>query len=155
MTVEDLSKYGVERLDADDVRDFLAAQYVGVLGIPTGDLPYMVPLSYAFDGEEYIYFKYIVGKASQKTLLSEETTAASFLVFDAPSETQWTSVALEGTLSRVGDHEVESVAEAVGDAWTPAGLRDAKEAEETRVYRFWIQHERGIRHAEVPPEMRE
>lgn len=155
MTVEDLSEYGVDRLDEADVRGFLSAQSVGVLGLPTGNLPYMVPLSYAFDGDEYLYFKYIVGQSSQKTLRTEETTAASFLVFDAPSERQWTSVALEGTLSRVGDQEIESVASAVGDTWTPAGLREAKEAEETRVYRFWIQHERGIRYAGVPPELRE
>lgn len=155
MTVEDLSQYGVDRLDEADVRGFLAAQDVGVLGLPTEDIPYLVPLSYAFDGGEYLYFKYIVGESSQKTLLTEETTAASFLVFDAPAERQWTSVALDGTLNRVENHEVEALASAVGDTWTPAGLRAAKEDEDTRMYRFWIQHERGIRYAGVPPELRE
>lgn len=155
MTVEDLTEYGVEQLDAAAVHEFLATQRVGVLGLPTEDLPYMIPLSYGYDGEEYIYFTYIVGDSSQKTILTEEKTRASFLVYDAPSETNWTSVALEGTLSSVPAEDLDTVADAVDDAWSPIALEAAKAEEDTRVYRFWIQHERGISHGDMPPDPQE
>lgn len=151
MTVDDLADYGVERMDEDAVHEFLAARRVGVLGLPTDDLPYMVPISYGFDGEEYLYFTYVVGGASQKTLLTEEKRRAGFLVYDAASETQWTSVALEGTLSRLDEHDIEALDPSVREIWTPAALKAAKAGEETRMYRFWIQNERGITHSDVPP----
>lgn len=150
MTVDELADHGVERMDAREIREFLSAQRVGVLGLPTEELPHMCPLSYGFDGEENLYFTYVLGETSRKGLITEETDVASFLVFDASGETQWTSISLEGTLTRVTDPE------ALGDeldAWRPKALERATETEESRVYRLWIQNESGVRHSAVPPEM--
>jgi len=152
MTVGDLTDYGVERMDDEAVHDFLAANRVGVLGLPTEDLPYMVPISYGYDGGEYVYFNYVVGDASQKAQLSAEKRRAAFLVFDAASAAEWTSVALAGTLSPVDESEVESLGVDVEDIWSPAAVEAAKAAEDTQLYRFWIQNERGITHSDVPAE---
>lgn len=150
MTVDELEEHGVEQMDEAAIHSFLADQAVGVLGLPTERLPYMLPISFGFDGEENLYFTYVVGEVSQKALVSDETNVASFLVFDAPTETHWTSVALEGTLSRVPDEEVDSVAASLESTWRPAALERASESGETRLYRFWIQNRTGIRHAESP-----
>jgi len=52
VTVDELSEHGVERMDEGDIRAFLSAQRVGVLGLPTAELPYVIPLSYGLDGDE-------------------------------------------------------------------------------------------------------
>lgn len=153
MTLDELEGHGVERMDEEAIRNFLSNQGVGVLGLPTEQLPYMLPLSYGFDGEENLYFTYVVGEVSQKALMSEETSVASFLVFDTPSETLWTSVILEGTLSRVPDHELDSLEAALESNWRPEALERASESAETRVYRFWIQNRTGIRHSGTPDGM--
>lgn len=151
MTVDELAEHGVEQMDDPEIRAFLTERGVGVLGIPTGELPYMLPLSYGFDGEENLYFTYVVGETSQKTLLSDEQSTARFLVFEAPSEARWASVSLDGTLTRVPDHEVDSL-EGLETNLRPDALRDALESEDARVYRFWIQTMTGIRNAESDAE---
>lgn len=153
MTIDELEDHGVEQMDEAEIREFLANRGVGVLGLPTDELPYMLPISYGFDGETNLYFTYVVGETSQKALLSEETAAASFLVFDVGSETLWTSVGLEGTLSRVPDHEVEALEDDLEAPSRPDALEAASESGETRVYRFWIQNTTGIKHSGVPSKM--
>lgn len=153
MTLDELEEYGVERMDEERIRNFLSNQGVGVLGLPTRQVPYMIPISYGFDGEEDLYFTYVVGEESQKALVSEETERASFLVFDAPSETLWTSVAMEGSLARVPDAEIDSVASSIESNWRPEALEHANESEETQVYRFRIENETGIRHSGIPSRM--
>lgn len=110
----------------------------------------MIPLSYGFDGESNLYFTYVVGEVSQKTLLSEETAAATFLVYDARSDAMWSSVSLEGTLSRVPEREWDSLGDALDATRRPDALEAASEAEDVRVYRFEIQTETGIRNAGLP-----
>lgn len=147
MTIDELEAQGAEAMDTAAIYEFLAEQDVGVLGIPTERLPYMVPISYAFDGDENLYFTYVVGQTSQKALLSEESDAASFLIYDTVSETDWTSVRLDGTLTRVSESELESLADSLESVWRPEAMKNAMESEDTRVYRFWIQNESGIRQA--------
>lgn len=153
MTIDELAAHGVERMDEETIREFLKTQGTGVLGLPTERLPYMVPLSYGFDGESNLYFTYVVGDVSQKALLSEETAVASFLVYTADAESTWSSVSLEGTISRVPEREWDSLGDALEPLQRPEALREASEAEEVQVYRFEIQNQTGIRHAGVPPEM--
>jgi nitroimidazol reductase NimA-like FMN-containing flavoprotein (pyridoxamine 5'-phosphate oxidase superfamily) len=153
MTIDELAAHGVERMDEETIRAFLETQGTGVLGLPTERLPYMVPLSYGFDGETNLYFTYVVGDVSQKALLSEETAAASFLVYAADTESMWSSVSLEGTISRVPEREWESLGDALEPLHRPEALREASESEDVQVYRFEIQNQTGIRHAGVPPEL--
>ena len=153
MTIDELAAHGVERMDEETIREFLKTQGTGVLGLPTERLPYMVPLSYGFDGESNLYFTYVVGDVSQKALLSEETAVASFLVYTADAESTWSSVSLEGTISRVPEREWDSLGDALEPLQRPEALREASEAEDVQVYRFEIQNQTGIRHAGVPPGM--
>jgi nitroimidazol reductase NimA-like FMN-containing flavoprotein (pyridoxamine 5'-phosphate oxidase superfamily) len=44
MTIDELADHGVERMDEETIREFLETQGIGVLGLPTERLPYMVPL---------------------------------------------------------------------------------------------------------------
>ncbi|WP_178915120.1 pyridoxamine 5'-phosphate oxidase family protein [Natronomonas gomsonensis] len=153
MTIDELADHGVERMDEETIREFLETQATGVLGLPTERLPYMVPLSYGFDGETNLYFTYVVGNVSQKALLTEETAAASFLVYSADTEYMWSSVSLEGIISRVPEREWDSLGDALEPLQRPEALDDASESEEVAVYRFEIQTQTGIRHAGTPPEM--
>ena len=80
MTVDELGAYGLERLSDDEINAFLANQRMGVLGLPTGDGPYMLPLSFGFDGESRLYFTYVLGGGSRKARLSDRADDASFPV---------------------------------------------------------------------------
>lgn len=151
MTLDELAEHGVERMADEEIRTFLSNQGVGVLGLPTERLPYLIPLSYGFDGESNLYFTYVVGEVSQKTLLTEETVAATFLVYDARTDAMWSSVSLEGTLSRVPEREWDSLGDALDADRRPDALEAASEDEDVRVYRFEIQTETGIRHSGHPP----
>ena len=153
MTIDEFETYGVERMDGEAIGSFLTAQRVGVLGLPTDRLPYMIPISYAFDGESNLYFSYLVGETSQKATLTEETAVASFLVFDAHSEYMWRSVALEGTLSPVPEDEVDSLVDSMEGLWRPDALERASEVEDSRLYRLEIQNRTGVKHFVTPPGM--
>lgn len=153
MTLDELEGHGVERMDDAEIRSFLSNQGVGVLGLPADGIPYMIPISYGYDGEDDLYFTYVVGEGSRKTLVSEATDVASFLVFDPTSKTLWTSVALEGTLARVPDDEIDSLAASLESNWRPEALERASESADTRVYRFQIRDWTGIRHSGIPPKM--
>lgn len=145
MTIHELTEHGVERMSDEEIDDFLADHGFGVLGLPTEELPYMLPLSYGFDGEEYLYFTYVVGEVSQKELVTEETDVARFLVFETTTETDWTSISLDGTLTEVPDHEIRSLDESIETNWRPEALQAARDSADTKVYRFWIQNKTGIR----------
>lgn len=80
ITINELSDYGITKIDNDEIPGFLSSQSVGVLGLPTADAPVMRPLSFAYDGESRVYFLYILGSESRKEDLSDRADVARFLV---------------------------------------------------------------------------
>ncbi|MFO7834808.1 MAG: pyridoxamine 5'-phosphate oxidase family protein [Halohasta sp.] len=151
MTVEDLTAYGMEPMTDANVRSLLSSRNVGVLALPTDDVPMLRPLSFWFDGEDALYFVYVLGTESRKHDLSRQVDTARFLVYSAQTAFNWRSVLLTGRLSEVPDAELAGVLEAMELTWRPEVFRQASVDEPTAVYRFEIDDWTGIKHLGLPP----
>ena len=151
MTIDELGEYGMERMDDEEIERFLSMQSMGVLGLPTEDEPYLIPLSYGFDGGSQLYFFYLVGEESRKADLSERADSASFLVYSAETAFHWRSVFLTGTLRELSQDEGEAMTDAQTPTWRPKLIEAAGETERTRFWEFSIEEVTGIRHDAQPP----
>jgi hypothetical protein len=153
MTVDELERYGMSRMGDEEVGAFLSSQRFGVLGLPGDDVaPYVLPLSYGYDGDRSLFFSYVLAGESQKRLLSDESSAARFLVYRVDSTFNWTSVLLSGTVDEITFEEWTELRDEVTIPWRPDLLERAGEGENVRVYRFVVEEWTGIRHAGLPPK---
>ena len=152
MTVDGLREFGLEEMDGEEIDAFLSNRRWGVLGLPTGDVPYLLPLSYGFDGADRLYFTYLRGPDSQKATLSERADGASFLVFAVDTLYNWESVVLEGRLTTVSESEWDGIADILDDVWRPDVLESAADGGDIDVYAFSIDDRTGIKHQGLPPE---
>lgn len=152
MTVEQLQEFGMERMSEEAIRGFLEAQGMGVLALPDADAPYLLPLSFGYDGADTLYFTYIVGAESQKARLSADTTRARFLTYNAESPFSWRSVVLTGQLAELPQSNWGDHTDAILDnAWHPAIFDSAIETMDILVYQFAIEDWSGVRHSGLPP----
>jgi hypothetical protein len=150
MTVESLEAAGLTTMDESEIGAFLESQRVGVLGLPTDGAPYMVPISFGYDGAS-LYFTFVGGPDSRKRQLVESTTEAGFLVYDVRSMFNWESVVLTGTPEAVPESELEGLSDILGGAWRPEVFETAIESDDIVVYRFEIAERSGIKHTGLPP----
>lgn len=155
MTVDELDAFGMRRMDEDDIDTTLANQRIGVLAVPTDGAPSMRPLSYWYDGEDAVYFVYVLAGDSEKRRLTDAADAAGFLVYSVETTFNWRSVLLTGTVSAVSDAEREALEERMDIGWRPDLFERAAESETTAIYRFDIAERSGIKQLELPPELRE
>ncbi|AUG46072.1 pyridoxamine 5'-phosphate oxidase [Haloarcula taiwanensis] len=151
MTVETLEAAGLRRMDDDNIGAFLSNQRVGVLGLPTESGPYMIPLSFGYDGDSALYFTFVGGSASRKQQLTEAAADATVLVYKVESMFHWESVLLQGSIEAVPESEWDDLAGVLDTAWRPELFRDAIEDGDITVYRFHIDEREGLRHAGLPP----
>lgn len=151
MTIDELSEYGMHRMDDDEVEGFLASHSLGVLGLSTEGAPFLIPMSYGFDGGSRLYFFFVVGRESRKAELASEAESASFLVYSAETLFNWSSVLLTGTLRRLPEEKRSDLSEAHAPGWRPELFEAASETEETQLYEFRIREWTGIRHTGLPP----
>lgn len=151
MTVEELQEYGLARMDDEEVRNFLTNQGMGVLGLPAADAPYLLPLSFGYDGGSRLYFTFVLGEESRKGTLIDRTETARFLVYKADTPFNWESVLLTGTVSEVPEDEWDDLEEAMAIAWRPDLFEQASDSVDTRVYAFEIRDQTGIKHVGLPP----
>lgn len=152
MTLEELTEYGMARMDEAAIDGFLSSHSIGVLGLPAEDAPYLLPLSYSYDGES-LYFLYVVGAESRKADLSDRAEAARFLVYSAETVFNWRSVLLSGTIEEVPVGEWDPLLDEMEMAWRPELFETASEMEVTRLYRFRIEERSGIKHTGLPPAL--
>ncbi len=131
MTVDDLAEYGMERMDDDDIVSFLSTRSFGVLGLSAEETPYLIPMSYGFDGESRLYFGYVVGSQSRKAELSDRADAASFLVYSVETMFHWQSVLATRTLRPFPD-ETSNATAVEGRCGVP-NFETASEADETSI----------------------
>lgn len=151
MTVDDLTDYGMVRMDDEEIRALLSSHSIGVLGLPTDGAPCLRPMSYGYDAEvDALYFVYIVGSGSRKAELSDRADAARFLVYSAETQFNWRSALLTGQVDAVAG-DVESLDDRVTLPWQPDLFRRAGAAERTRLYRFEITDWTGLKHVGLPP----
>lgn len=151
MSVDELREYGLEQMSDAEIRGFLSSQGLGILGLPTEGAPYLLPLSYDYDGDSRLYFTYLVGSESRKSRLSEGSEHASFLVFSADSMFSWESVQLTGTLRKPRDDEPTEPEDGATRAWRPDLFRQADLSGGIEVYLFDIREQSGIKHTGLPP----
>lgn len=152
MSVDELGEYGMERMNADEITQFLATQRTGVLGLPSEDGPYLLPLTYGYDGESRLFFTFVLGASSRKETLSERADSATFLVFQVDSMFVWESVLLSGRIEPLPESEWDVALAELTDAWRPAVFEQADLSGGIRIYAFEIEERSGFRHASVPPE---
>lgn len=149
MTLDEITESTPDLMDDDRIRAFLADQGVGVLALADGDVPYVVPMSFGFDGGETLYFVFLLfGEESRKETLAERAGRASFLVYDAESAHEWRSVRLTGRLSEVveGDAEWSKLRDAMENAWHPDLFSGANPMRGIAGYRFEVEDWTGIEH---------
>ena len=151
MSVEELQEFGLAEMTDDEIRRFLSTQKVGVLGLPGQDTPYLIPLSYGYDGEQRLYFTYLRGSSSRKARLSDTADAASFLVYTIDTMYSWESVLLTGTLSTVPESRWDEIEDTLADAWRPDLFRRASLEATVTVYAYHIDERTGIKHQGLPP----
>jgi nitroimidazol reductase NimA-like FMN-containing flavoprotein (pyridoxamine 5'-phosphate oxidase superfamily) len=151
MSVEELQEFGLESMNETEIKDFLNSHHVGILGLPASGVPYMVPLSYGFDGDSHLYFTYALGAESQKETLTEQAETARFLVYTADSPYMWQSVLLTGPITAVPESEEEEIETILSDVWRPELLANAGLSRGVRIYELTIEERSGIKHTGLPP----
>ena len=152
MSTTVLDSLGMQRMDDSDIDAFLASQGVGVLGLPGAGAPSLFPMSFGFDGDDALYFTFVLGDESTKRRLTRE---AQFLVYSAPSKFMWESVQLTGTIERVPESEWAELTDVLARAWRPATFEAAAESGTVEVYRFRIERREGFKQTGLPPGFNE
>lgn len=131
----------------DQIREFLRAEGVGTLALPQEDLPYVIPLSFGYDGERSLYFVFLLfGAESRKETLAERVGRGRFLVYRAESIQDWRSVSVTGSIEVVED-DWDPLREAMANAWHPDLFSTAQPMRGVRGYRFRIEDWTGIMQA--------
>ncbi len=154
MAVDELQAAGVERMDTAAIEAFVRSQKTGVLGLPAEQAPYLLPMSFGYDGEDRLYFSFFLGSGSRKETLAEGAQAARFLIYHADSMFTWESVLFEGTLSPVPEAEHEAIASVLADTWRPALFDADRFSGGVRVYALDVTERSGLRHTGLPPAFR-
>lgn len=151
MTLDELGEFGMVRMDDAEISRFLGTRRVTVLGLPADGVPYLLPLSYGYDGERTLYFTYVVGAESRKDELTAQTERASALVYSAESKYNWESVTMTGRLVELPEAEWDDHEDGIAGAWRPDLFERASAVRDVRVYTFQIDDWTGIKHTGLPP----
>lgn len=140
MSIEEIRESDTSRMTEEELQEFLTEQGVGVLGLADEELPYLLPLSFGFDGEDALYFVYLLfGPESRKETLTERTDRARFLVYDAASTYDWRSASLAGSFEPVTEEEWDELRASMENAWYPDLFRTAEPMRGVEGYRFEIE----------------
>jgi len=151
MSTTELGTLGMQRMNDGDVAAFLANQAVGVLGLPADSAPALLPMSFGFDGDDALYFTFVLGEESTKRRLTRAADHAQFLVYSAPSKFTWESVQLTGTIEAVPESEWDDLTDVLASAWRPATFEEAAAGGDVEVYRFRIEQREGFKQTGLPP----
>ncbi|WP_123538484.1 pyridoxamine 5'-phosphate oxidase family protein [Halosimplex salinum] len=151
MPPNELERIGISRMAEREIDAFLSSQGVGVLGLPAEDGPYLVPISFGFDGRDALYFTFVSGAKSRKRDLSERSDCARFLVYRAPTPFSWQSVVLSGSVDPVPDPDLSDLDDVMDNAWHPEVFDVAVSDDSISVYRFDIETKAGRKQTGLPP----
>lgn len=150
MSVSAIVESGMVSMDDDQISEFMTQQGVGVLGVPDEEFPYLVPLSFGYDGDSAVYFVYLLfGTESRKEDLTEQAKRGRLLVYSARSMHEWQSVSVTGQIRGVDDDEWDTLQETMENAWHPDLFSSASPMRGVRGYRFDIDDWSGIQYGVV------
>ncbi|WP_114576251.1 pyridoxamine 5'-phosphate oxidase family protein [Saliphagus sp. LR7] len=151
MTVDELGTYGIERMDDEAIERFLSVRSVGILGLPASGPPYLLPMSFGYDGGRRLYFSFLVGEESRKSELADRADVCTVLVYSAETMFHWRSVLLRGPIRRLSAEERSELPASQTPTWQPELIRTASDRGETRMYEFEAESWTGVSHAIRPP----
>jgi nitroimidazol reductase NimA-like FMN-containing flavoprotein (pyridoxamine 5'-phosphate oxidase superfamily) len=154
MSVDELADFGLERMTEPEIQSFLSNQGMGVLGLPTEGAPYLLPLSFGYDGGSKLYFTYVLGESSRKEELSDVADIARFLVYKADAMFSWESVLLTGTIEELPESAWDEAIAAFDNAWSPDIFTEADLTRKVKIYEFHVDDQVGIKHMGLPEGFR-
>lgn len=140
----------LEESDAVSMSDgqmkaLLTEEGVGTLTLPTDDLPYVLPISFGYDGSSTLYFVFLLfGSESRKEELANTAERGRFLVYQAESMYNWQSVSLTGHIRPVDEDEWPELQNAMENAWQANIFSAAHPMRGIEGYRFEIESWTGI-----------
>lgn len=106
---------GIE-MDETEIDDALTEVGVGVLSMSSEGVPYGVPLSFGYDGDDTLYFVFLGATAElRKETYAERSDVASFTAFDINPDGSWRSVIVAGPLERISVERWDEAREAMVD----------------------------------------
>lgn len=145
MSVDELQESGTARMSDDRISEFLTERGVGVLGLADEGVPYLLPMSFGYDGERSLYFVFLLfGTESRKQTLANGADRARFLVFAADSMHDWQSVSMVGEIDVVDDEQWGDLQAAMENAWHPSLFSSAAPMRGVEGYRLEIDEWIGI-----------
>ena len=136
-------------MDDAEIDDLLTEAGMGVLSMSAEGVPYGVPLSFGYDGDETLYFLFLLfGEESRKQTLCDRADRARLLAYSAESMHDWRSVIVTGTVERVPEDDWKELRTAMENAWHPDLFTAANPMRGVEGYRLRVEDWSGIRHGE-------
>lgn len=118
-------------LDEHAIDDILREAGVGVLSMSAGGVPYGVPLSFGYDGQDSLYFVFLGATTElRKESYAEQSDVACFTTFEFDPDGSWRSVIVAGPLDRIRAGDWETAREAMADNAYQSNLFEGYELQE-------------------------
>ncbi|MDT3436027.1 pyridoxamine 5'-phosphate oxidase family protein [Haloarcula sp. 1CSR25-25] len=118
-------------LDESDIDKVLTERGVGVLSMAADGVPYGVPLSFGYDGDDTLYFVFLGATTElRKETYAEQADIASFTTFDVNPDGSWRSVIVAGPLDRIEIKEWDTARESLADNAYQSNLLSEYELQE-------------------------
>lgn len=132
-------------MDDEEISALLTQQGVGVLSMAKDGLPYGIPLSFGYDGDDRLYLLFAGhSEEGQKVTYAERAEKVSFLVYELSGGSDWQSVIVEGTIDRITIDDWDTAREAMGaNAYRPDLLTNVDVREDPRVWAIDIDEWSG------------
>ncbi len=109
------SLVGIE-MDESKIDDVLMEIGIGVLSMSADGVPYGVPISFGYDGNDRLYFVFIDQSVDlRKEAYAEQSDLASFTTYDVNADGSWRSVIVSGSLDRITVDEWDTARQALAD----------------------------------------
>lgn len=133
------------KLDEPDIDDVLTEVGVGVLSMSAEGVPYGVPLSFGYDGDDKLYFVFLGATAElRKEAYADQSDVASFTAVDTNPDGSWRSVIVAGPIERITIDEWDTARESMADNAYQSNLLSKYELQENpNVWALEIQERSG------------
>jgi nitroimidazol reductase NimA-like FMN-containing flavoprotein (pyridoxamine 5'-phosphate oxidase superfamily) len=138
------SLLGMEMDDAE-IDEVLTDVGIGVLSMSSEGVPYGVPLSFGYDGDDRLYFVFLGASTElRKEAYAEQASVASFTTFDVNPDGSWQSVIVTGAIDRITIDEWSTAREAMANNAYRSNLFSEYELQENpNVWALEIQDRSG------------
>lgn len=103
-------------MEEAEIGEMLTQVGVGVLSMSSDGVPYGVPLSFGYDGDDRLYFVFLGATTElRKETYAEQSEEASFTAFDIEPDGSWRSVIVAGPLDRITIEDWDAARDALAD----------------------------------------